>query len=171
MRIADLQGRLQPALLDRLTDDEPRRRSESRDQRVVSLTKLQEAVLRDLSWLLNADNLCSDEELESYPFVGRSVVNYGLPPLAGRSASTLDMTELEDILRTSILNFEPRLIRDTVKVRAIPPESGAGHNMLAFEIDAVLWAQPLPLDLFLRTEVDLESGSVSVSESRNPRST
>jgi type VI secretion system protein ImpF len=38
------------------------------------------------------------------------------------------------------------------------------HNAMRFDIEAELWAQPLPLRLFLRTEIDLESGSVQVSE-------
>ena len=33
-----------------------------------------------------------------------------------------------------------------------------------FTIEAELWAQPLPLRLFLRTDVDLETGSVVVTE-------
>jgi type VI secretion system protein ImpF len=31
-------------------------------------------------------------------------------------------------------------------------------NALMFEIEADLWAQPLPLHLYLQTEVDLETG-------------
>ena len=40
--------RLQPCLLDRLTDDHPEEVKESRDQRVVSMRRYREAVLRDL---------------------------------------------------------------------------------------------------------------------------
>ena len=36
------QERLQPCLLDRLTDDAPEKTQESRDQRVVSLRRLRE---------------------------------------------------------------------------------------------------------------------------------
>ena len=45
--------RLQPSLLDRLTDDAPAEKVESREQRVLSLTKLRQSVNRDLGWLLN----------------------------------------------------------------------------------------------------------------------
>ena len=37
-------------------------------------------------------------------------------------------------------------------------------NELSFVIEAQLWAQPLPLQLFLRTEIDLESGEVKVGD-------
>jgi type VI secretion system protein ImpF len=45
--------RLQPSLLDRLADDEPYKKTESRDQRVLSFHKLKQFVLRDLQWLLS----------------------------------------------------------------------------------------------------------------------
>ena len=47
------QERLQPALLDRLTDDNPESQVEPREMRVMSRNRMREAVLRDLSWLFN----------------------------------------------------------------------------------------------------------------------
>ena len=46
--------RLQPCLLDRLTDDEPEVSREGRDKRIVSLQRYKSAVLRDIEMLLNA---------------------------------------------------------------------------------------------------------------------
>jgi len=46
--------KLQPCLLDRLTDDEPRKQEESRSQRVISHQKYRRGVLRDLEWLFNS---------------------------------------------------------------------------------------------------------------------
>ena len=43
--------RLQPALLDRLTDDEPDKRQEPVQARVLSKTRMRQSVLRDLAWL------------------------------------------------------------------------------------------------------------------------
>ena len=43
------QDRLQPALLDRLTDDDPASRAETMDARVINRTRLRELVLRDLA--------------------------------------------------------------------------------------------------------------------------
>jgi type VI secretion system protein ImpF len=33
---------------------------------------------------------------------------------------------------------------------------------MAFDIEGELWAQPMPLQMYLRTEVDLELGDVRV---------
>jgi len=54
--------RLQPSLLDRLTDDEPLQDKESQEQRVLSLRQLRSSVIRDLQWLLNAVDLASVQE-------------------------------------------------------------------------------------------------------------
>ena len=54
MATTDLRDRLQPALLDRLTDDQPERQHDADDKRVLNKNQLRQAVLRDLSWLFNA---------------------------------------------------------------------------------------------------------------------
>ncbi len=163
------QERLQPSLLDRLADDEPDKRQESREQRVLSLRQLRAGVLRDLGWLLNAGNLLSLEVLEDYPQVARSVLNYGLPDLAGQTASSLELGDLERMLRQIIWDFEPRIIRNTLKVRATLDETQMSHNTIVFEIRGELWAQPLPEELYLKTEVDLEAGTVAVYDAMGGR--
>ena len=40
----------------------------------------------------------------------------------------------------------------------------ADPNRLTFEIEADLWAQPYPERLYLKTEFDLERGSIVLSE-------
>ena len=156
--------RLQPSLLDRLTDDEPDARQESRDKRVLSPARLRECVRRDLTWLFNTTSLSAVQELNMPPDVLTSVVNFGMPDLAGRTASSVDVRALEQIICKVIWDFEPRLIRNSVKVRIFADEQKMNHNAMVFDIEAELWAQPLPLRLFLRTEIDLENGGVSVSD-------
>jgi type VI secretion system protein ImpF len=156
--------RLQPSLLDRLTDDEPQQKQESRDKRVLSPSRLRECVRRDLSWLLNTSNLASLQDLEAHPEVARSVLNYGMPDLAGRTVTSVDVRSLERLLMKVIADFEPRLLKSTVKVRIIHDEQKMNHNAMIFDIEAELWAQPLPLRLFLRTEIDLENGGVQVTD-------
>ena len=65
------QERLQPALLDRLTDDQPDTQQEPRERRVLSKAKLRQAVLRDLAWLFNATQLGADQDLSRTQFARR----------------------------------------------------------------------------------------------------
>ena len=156
--------KLQPSLLDRLRDDEPEKTKESRDKRVLSLRKLREGVFRDLTWLLNTGNLTSVTDLEDTPHIARSVLNFGLPDLSGLSASGLDVTSVERVLRQAIWDFEPRILRETLKVRVVVDEQRMNQNSVIFEIEGQLWAHPIPERLYLKTEVDLETGAVSLNE-------
>jgi type VI secretion system protein ImpF len=156
--------RLQPSLLDRLTDDEPEARSESADKRVLSPYRLRESVRRDLSWLFNTTNLAAVQDLSDYPEIEASTLNFGVPDLTGHTASSVDSVALARILRRAIIDYEPRLLRSSVKVRATVDPERHGSNTLAFHIEAELWSQPLPLRLYLQTELDLENGEARVSE-------
>jgi len=156
--------RLQPSLLDRLTDSAPRKKQESRDERVLNTRKLRECVLRDLGWLLNTVNFEAIQNLDDYPEITKSVLNYGMPDLAGHTSSSVDIHALERILKQSILDFEPRLIRNTVKVRLQLADSQMNHNAMTFSIEGELWAQPVPLHMYMKTEIDLEVGTVVLTD-------
>ncbi|MEX8519922.1 MAG: type VI secretion system baseplate subunit TssE [Leptothrix sp. (in: b-proteobacteria)] len=165
MATSALRDRLQPALLDRLTDDAPQAGStEAPEQRLMSKTQLRAAVLRDLGWLFNAVQPMA-EQLREYPHALASVLNYGLPPISGQLASKIDISQIERSLRDAILRFEPRLLEQALSVRAIEASGVLDtHNVIEFEIHGFLWAQPVPLELLLRTELDLEAGQVQVHD-------
>jgi type VI secretion system protein ImpF len=156
--------RLQPALLDRLTDDSPGERLEAETQRVMTKTQLRQAVLRDLSWLFNATQPI-ERIGETYPALAGSVLNFGLPALSGQLASKVDIGMLERAIRDCILRYEPRLLPDTLEVRALEMSSVLDtHNMIEFQIHGHMWAQPVPLEVLLRTRLDLEAGLIEVSD-------
>jgi type VI secretion system protein ImpF len=160
--------RLQPALLDRLTDEQPQSKVESRDQRVVSMRRLRESVLRDLAWLLNTTPLSQTEDLSEFPLVRDSVIDYGIRDLAGLTLSGIDPHDLERAIRDSIVRFEPRIEKKSIRVTAVMPDDPQHRNALAFEIEGDLWGQSLPTRLYLKSEVDLEDGSMTVAENTDP---
>jgi type VI secretion system protein ImpF len=153
--------RLQPALLDRLTDDDPEQVAESVQTAVVSKARLKRTVLRDLVWLLNTTSHHTHDQLSNYPEVRRSVLNYGIPVLSGKNFSGVDWRDLEHQIREAILVFEPRILAESLSVKALRPTDLLGHhNLLQFEVRGELWSVPFPIELLLRSEVDLETGSV-----------
>ena len=159
------QDRLQPALLDRLTDDDPSHTSEPVEMRIVSRARMREAVLRDLSWLFNTTLLSIDNSLDAYPHAKRSVLNYGLPALSGLTISSLDPSDLEAQVRRAIVDHEARILPDTLRVEALVSEQQLDHhNQISFRISGQLWAQPVPLELLLHTDIDLETGRVEIKE-------
>lgn len=160
----NLRDRLQPVLLDRLTDLTPHSQVEADDSRIMNKSQIREAVLRDLSWLLNAVqpmNRLGDSHAQA----ANSVINYGLPAMSGQMASRVDVSLLERTIKQAILRFEPRVMEDSLEVRAIDATSVLDtHNVIEFEIRGFMWAQPVPLELLLRTQLDLEAGQVEVKD-------
>jgi len=164
MSTADVRNRLQPALLDRLSDDARGDNVEADDHRVMSKAQLRQAVLRDLGALFNAVQPLGNAA-EAFPLVGESVLNFGLPPLSGQLASKLDVGVLERAIRQAIVRYEPRILADTLEVRALAATTVLDtHNVIEFEIRGHLWSQPVPLEILLRTQLDLEAGQVEVRD-------
>jgi type VI secretion system protein ImpF len=156
---------LQPALLDRLTDERPDEASEPPRARVIDTQRLRSAVLRDLAWLLNttAWRRCEAEGLGDE--ARRSVLNYGVACIAGQVASTIDLREVEASIRRSILAFEPRIDPSSLVVEALArPAATDRRNVVPVCIRGLLWAHPVPLELLLRTDLDLETGEVRIRE-------
>ena len=158
------QHRLQPCLLDRLTDDEPESKQESRDKRIISLRKYKAGVLRDLAWLLNSSSHAADGMFDDFSEVFNSVLNYGTPDLCGMVSSSIKPAEMESKITQAIHFFEPRIIRNTLSVRIRTESEKMDHNAISFEIKGELWAQPMSDTLFVRTEVDLETGQCKLKE-------
>ncbi len=157
--------RLQPCLLDRLIDDNPDVKDDegrTAGGRGVSMPRYREGVLRDLRWLLNTKCHVSSEIVHDFRWVVRSVFNFGMPDPAGQVVSDKTSSELEEQLREAILRFEPRILPNTLEVRALTAEEmkfqADTPNAVGFEINGDLWAAPLPEPFRVKTQIDLESG-------------
>jgi len=135
---------------------------ETAEQRTLSMRKLRESVLRDLSWLLSTVSYDTSQDLTAWPAVACSVLNYGLPSVAGLASGNFDPVEAARRLQTSIENFEPRLTH----VRVTPEFTAARMDMhaLKFRVEAQLWGQPTPQQLLLHTQIDVESADVVISD-------
>ena len=106
-------------MLERVVGLEQRRVFELRQHHVISVERLRECVLRDLSWLFNTASLeCSElldetpgtaayPRLDEFPSAAASVINFGIPALAGKLGSGLDLEALERRVQAAIHNFEP----------------------------------------------------------------
>jgi type VI secretion system protein ImpF len=128
----------------------------------ISTRRLREYVCRDLAALLNCASLDAVVDLTAYPQVQASVVNFGMPSLAGRSARSADPQQIAAAIGATIRRFEPRL--SAVRVTPEMGEEGNETHVLSFRIEAQLWGQPAPLQLVLRTRIDVDSGSVKVAD-------
>jgi type VI secretion system protein ImpF len=166
--MSELSGRerLQPSLLDRLTDDAPDHKRESLDQQSLSMQQLRRAVLRDLAWLLNTTNLVATDDLHGAPLAAKSTINFGIPSFAGLIGTARKVGSLESGIAEAIRAFEPRIRADSLKVRLRPPQENQSSAALTFEIQGELWAQPVPQQLFLETMIELETRMAVVTDAK-----
>ena len=141
---------------------------------VVNASVLREAVRRDIEALFNVERYESGVQLSdleqkgfetpqgviaAFPHVRRSVINYGVPSFSGRSASDFDMTALAKELREVIAVFEPRLKRDTIRVKV----SQGDRTGMLIQVEAMLMLSPVPERLRLSTKIDLDNGRATTA--------
>ena len=169
--MSGLRGRerLQPSLLDRLTDNAPTQKRDGPDQQALTMAQLRKAVLRDLAALLNTTNLATLIDLDATPLVAASTLNYGIPGFAGMIESSMQMGTLERRLADAIRAYEPRIRSETLRVRARGARGEGANAQLVFEIEGELWAQPMPQQLFLETAIELETRLAVVTEVKGTR--
>lgn len=178
-----LSERLQPSLLDRLTDTAPGELAEARGERGIEKKELRDILLRDLSWLLNTTNLETelgsenspdtarievgpDNQVqfldpEEFPEAARSVLNFGVRAVSGSFATQYRAAEIRAAIETAITQFEPRVSAGTLDV-VLRSEENARETVITFDIRADMWAKPVPLDLYLRSDVDLTTGNLTL---------
>ena len=131
-------------------------------QRVISMRQLRESVLRDLAWLLSTSSYDTDRSLSLWPEVERSVFNFGLPSMAGLGIAGFDAAAAAARLQKAIETFEPRLSH--VHVTSETESGSMDLNALVFRVDAELWGQPTPQRMLLRTQIDVESADVVITD-------
>jgi type VI secretion system protein ImpF len=160
-----MRDRLQPALLDRLTDEAPQRRSDTPGQGLMTHAELRRAVLRDLRWLLNTVNLESARDLEFLGHIQASTLNFGVRAMAGKRMSEIDWSDLENTILDAIMLFEPRILPETLAVTCeTDTEALAHHNIVSLRIKGMLWCDPYPQEFLFRTDIDLETGHMDLAD-------
>ncbi|CRH29843.1 type VI secretion system baseplate subunit TssE [Pantoea ananatis] len=159
------RDKLQSSLLDRLTDDAPDKTTESGISSIITHSTLRRNVLRDLQWLFNTINNEAQHDLSDLTEVQRSVLNFGVAPLAGQNISDIEWQDMQRKMTDAILHFEPRILPQGLQVRCVSDLTSLSlHNVLSIEIKGRLWCVPYPLEFLFRTQVDLESGHFELQD-------
>jgi type VI secretion system protein ImpF len=169
--MSGLKGRerLQPSLLDRLTDNAPTQKRDGPDSQALTMAQLRQAVLRDLSALLNTTNLAAVDDLEGFALAAKSTINFGVPGFAGMIENSARFATLERDIADAIKTYEPRIRPESLRVRTRGAPPDAANPSLVLEIEGELWAQPVPVQLFLETAIEVETRLAVVSEAKATR--
>lgn len=127
----------------------------------ISDTGLRREVAGDLLNLFNTTNLDAVEDLSEAPEVARSILNYGFPDLAWRSIDENSLVDLGREIETALGDFEPRLIRGSIKATR-DTQTSAEELKLRFLVKADLRTNPVNVPVEFVAEVELDSGKIKV---------
>ncbi|MDX7990435.1 type VI secretion system baseplate subunit TssE [Xenorhabdus littoralis] len=159
------RDRMQPSLLDKLTDNFPNKKKEAINDYLLSHSTLRKNLLRDLQWLLNSINKESQQNISLFPEIIRSTYNFGLTSLAGKNISDVEWNDIKNKIISAIHVFEPRIIPDELQVNCISDINSLSlYNILSIEIKGFLWCIPWPLEFIFRSDIDLENGYFIMKE-------
>lgn len=151
-------------------DDEASRREAARETAAArrqstraSLTEpeLRRQVQRDLEALMNAVAMESTVDLTGFPEVRRSILNFGCPDISTRTIDEARIEEVREEIAAAVRCFEPRLIRDTVKVTREAVEDD--DLRLRYVVRADLACMPFAVPVQFVADVELDSGSVTLA--------
>lgn len=162
------ERRYLPTLFDRLCDDAPSETAEAPEAYASSRSEMREIIQRDLALLLNTTDQSDLIDAVRFPEAAKSTINYGVPALAGGYLSEKKWADIEAMIRRAILNFEPRLMTETLVVRPLLKEHTAAHyNVLTFEISGHIQMQPYPMEFTVQSNVDLETNRIELHHTRS----
>ena len=127
-------------------------------------TALRATIRRDLAWLLNTTNIESLVDLERFPHVRESVLNYGLSDLAGKTLNRRAVLARAREIRRAIRLFEPRLSREGLTVDPGEGDEEEGGHALTFLIHGDITSAAQVMPVRFRTELEAETTTVNVRE-------
>jgi type VI secretion system protein ImpF len=158
----EIERTVQPALLDRLTDEELSLRADPPTSREESERAFRKSVERDVEALLNTRRTMVPAP-EGFTELHRSVYEYGLLDSTGISVATKSGRErILEALRDTIERFEPRLARP--RVRLLDADQGKAPQM-RFVIEATLRMDPDQEQVLFDTVLEVASGDFDVRAS------
>ncbi len=177
--MAAVKQRLTPTLFDKLVADVELRgirddtesptiaRERLAFYSVPKLERFNEAALRatvrrELAWLLNTTNFGATGDLDPYPHVATSVLNYGVPDLAGKVLEGRVVLQRAREIRNAIRIFEPRLEASSLTVE--PDRESQGTHLVTFTIHGDITAAAQAMPVKFHTMVDPDTASVDVAE-------
>ena len=123
---------------------------------------LRREVARDLDALMNTIALESTQDLRSSEYVRKSILNYGFPDIAHRSIDEISVNEVSYEIGTVLMNYEPRLIRDTIRVTRDTAIDSADLKV-RFIVRADLACDPLNVPIEFVADVEIDTGKIAIN--------
>lgn len=123
---------------------------------------LKNTVRREINWLLNTTNFAATTDLDPYPQIKTSVINYGVPDLAGKALTRRVVQSRSREIREAIIAFEPRM--DPRDLEVEPLMAAERNNAVTYVIRGDITAAVEAMPVEFKTDVELDTASVIVRE-------
>ncbi|GGL15984.1 MULTISPECIES: type VI secretion system baseplate subunit TssE [Caulobacter] len=123
---------------------------------------LRATVLRELNWILNTTQFGAIQNLKPYPEVATSVLNYGVPDMAGKLLQRRAVENRAREIKQAIRRFEPRINPQRLDVTATAKD--AKPNAVTFVIRADVTSAVMALPVEFKTDVEIDTGSATLRE-------
>ncbi len=123
---------------------------------------LRDTVKRDLAWLLNTTNMATSTDLEPYPHVKTSVLNFGVADLTGKAMSHRVVLARARDIRNAIRAYEPRINEKSLHVE--PAENRQRENSITYVIHGDITAAVNAMPVVFRTDVESDTSTVTVRD-------
>ena len=160
----DKNKKLRPSILSRLSDDNPKTKTESEADQHQKLKQLRSSVRRDLQNLLNT-RIRVGESDDDFHHLKKSLISYGLPDLATLNISDkIKRNTFVKDLETLLIEFEPRF--KSVSVNYLENADKLDRT-LRFRIDATMYADPSPVTIVFDSILEPVSRTVNLEEAAN----
>jgi type VI secretion system protein ImpF len=162
----EIERTVQPSLLDRLTDSDPRTTADPRVAFAESVRRFKASLQRDLEWLLNTRRMSEPVPEDWFEQVPRSVYYFGIPDITSLSRDSRDSRGivLHDV-EAAIAIFEPRLA--DVHISVVEAEGEQFRRELRFHIEATLRMDPTPEQVVFDTVLNFASGDYDIAGVRD----
>jgi len=122
---------------------------------------LRGTIRRELNWLLNTTQLDAVQDLDAYPEVQTSVLNYGVPDMTGRASVLAAVQARTEQILEAIRRFEPRIDAQSLSVEL---GSSSRDHAVSFIIrgDIVAAIKAMPVQYV--ADLEAETGVARVHE-------
>jgi type VI secretion system protein ImpF len=131
-----------------------------RARQVITESMLRREVSRDLDALLNTVALDATVDMENAPHVRKSILNFGLSDIALHTIDENSVEEIPDDIRTAIINYEPRIAADTLRIER-DKQVDPVELKIRFVISGELVCHPVHVPVEFVADI-VESGKIVV---------
>src|SRR5712671_7420574 len=129
---------------------------------VINEPMLRREVARDLEALMNTIALESTQDMHAFEHVRKSILNFGFPDIAHRSIDEISLDDVKYEIATVLMNYEPRLIRNTIHVTRDDTVDAADLKV-RFIVRADLFCEPVNVPIEFVAEVEVDTGKIMIN--------